>query len=168
VNTRFGWVRQNEERQQYWQTVPLRAYAWVVLSASLIFFSVGFASDPTLQWPFWWVVGKAAFLGFVIGLGSTATIRNNKARFVFAPVFLVLLVVLQKIQPDLPLNKTLVGPEFTDIQWRLRMDAGLSGSAAVLGYFVFVIFMGTQGVRHVRVRTELELAERLQQTLAPE
>jgi serine phosphatase RsbU (regulator of sigma subunit) len=43
----------------------------------------------------------------------------------------------------------------------------LSSAAAAVGYAVFVIFAGTQGVKHVRVRTELELAEKLQQTLAP-
>jgi serine phosphatase RsbU (regulator of sigma subunit) len=30
-----------------------------------------------------------------------------------------------------------------------------------------VVFAGTQGIKHVRTRTELELAEKLQQTLAP-
>jgi serine phosphatase RsbU (regulator of sigma subunit) len=47
------------------------------------------------------------------------------------------------------------------------MDGGLSVAAAMAGYVIFLLFMGTQGVRHVRVRTELELAEKVQQTLAP-
>jgi serine phosphatase RsbU (regulator of sigma subunit) len=36
-----------------------------------------------------------------------------------------------------------------------------------MGWGTVVIFAGTQGARHVRERTELELAEQLQQTLAP-
>ena len=100
----MSWVRQNQERQQYWQTVPLRAYAWVVLSGSLIFFSVGFATDPALQAPFWWVAGKAAFLGIVIALGAVAVRRNTKARFVFVPLVVLLLLVLQKIQPEYQYN----------------------------------------------------------------
>jgi hypothetical protein len=160
-------LRQAEERRQYWQTVPLRAFAWMLLSAALIFFSFEVQMDPAIRSPFPWVVAKAAFLGIIFAWGFTATIRNKKARFVFVPAFLILLVVLQKIQPDLPVSKTLLGPEFKDIRWRLAMDAGLSGMTAVMGYVVFVIFMGTQGIRHVRVRTELELAAKLQQTLAP-
>jgi serine phosphatase RsbU (regulator of sigma subunit) len=47
------------------------------------------------------------------------------------------------------------------------MGGGLAIAAAMTGYVIFFIFMGVQGVRHVRVRTELELAEKVQQTLAP-
>jgi serine phosphatase RsbU (regulator of sigma subunit) len=43
----------------------------------------------------------------------------------------------------------------------------LFSAAPAIGYIVFVLFAGIQGVKHVRVRTELELAEKLQQTLAP-
>jgi hypothetical protein len=161
------WVRQNAERRQYWQTVPPRAYAWVVLSGSLIFFSVGLATDPALQLPIWWVAGKAAFWGIVIALGAAAVRRNIKMRFVVLPLVILLLLVLQKIQPNLPLNKTLLDPEFRDIRLRLGIYLFLSSSAAVMGYVALMAFMGTQGVRLVRARTELELAEKLQQTLAP-
>jgi hypothetical protein len=138
-----NWVRQSQERQQYWQTVPLRAYAWVMLSASLIFFSVGFETDPALQFPFWWVASKAAFLGIVIAVGAAAVRRNTRARFVFVPLVILLLLALQKIQPNLPLDKTLMGPEFGDIRWRLGMYAVLSSSAAVMAYVTLMIFMGT-------------------------
>ena len=160
-------ARQNEERRQYWQTVPLRAYAWVVLSSSLIFFSVGFATDAALQFPFWWVAGKAAFWGIIIAVGAATVRRNVKMRFVILPLVILLLLLLQKFQPNLPLNQTLLGPEFRDIRLRLGIDAILSSSAAVLGYVTLMAFMGTQGVTLIRARTELELAEQLQQTLAP-
>jgi phosphoserine phosphatase RsbU/P len=161
------WARKNEEQRQYWQTVPLRAYAWVVLSGSLIFFSVGLSSDPALQFPIWWVAGKAAFWGLVIALGAAAVRRNPKMRFVVLPLVVLLLLVLQKFQPDLPLNKTLLGPDFRDVRSRLGIYLFLSSSAAVMAYVTLMAFMGTQGVRLVRARTELELAEKLQQTLAP-
>ena len=161
------WARKKEEQRRYWQTVPLPAYAWVVLSGSLIFFSVGLATDPALQFPFWWVAGKAAFLGIVIAVGAAAVRRNAKLRFVVLPLVILLLLVLQRFQPDLPLNKTLLGPEFGDVRSRLGMYLFLSSSAAVMGYAALMAFMGTQGVRLVRARTELELAEKLQQTLAP-
>src|ERR1700726_378924 len=109
---RMKWAGKKEEQRQYWQTVPLRAYAWVVLSGCLILFPVGLATDPALQFPFWWVAGKAAFWGIVIALGAAAVRRNTKARFVVAPLVILLIFVLQKIQPDLPLDKTLMGPEF--------------------------------------------------------
>src|SRR5579862_4787299 len=109
---RVSWVRRKQEQQQYWQTVPLRAYAWVVLSGCLILFPVGLATDPALQFPFWWVAGKAAIWGIVIALGAAAVRRNTRARFVVAPLVILLLLVLQGIQPYLPADKTLMGPEF--------------------------------------------------------
>lgn len=167
---KISWVRwlRGQERRQYWQTIPLRDYAWVVLSAFLMFFSLGFATDTALQSPFGWVVGKSVFVGLLNALGFTAAIRKRQMAFVFVPAILVLLlVVLPKIQSHLPSNKTLMRPEFADIRWRLGMEAALSTEAAIAGYLIFVIFVGTQGVKQVRVRTELELAEKLQQTLAP-
>ncbi len=163
----LNWVRRADERRRYWQTVPLRAYAWVVLSAFLMFFSIGPQADPALQLPFWWVLVRAAFLGIPLALGFTAGIRNRKAAFVTGPLLVVLLIAAPKIHPNLPLDNSLMGPGFEYIRWRLGMQAALSTGAAIMGYLIFVIFVGTQGVRHVRVRTELELAEKLQQTLAP-
>src|SRR5579864_895271 len=147
-------VRQKQERQQYWQTVPLRAYAWVVLSGALIFSSVGFATDPALQFPFWWVAGRAALWGIVVALGAAAVRRNTKARFVVVPLVILLILLLQRIQPNLPVDKTLLGPEFRDIRLRLGMYGALSSYAAVMGYVTLMAFMGTQGVRLVRTRTE--------------
>jgi len=74
---------------------------------------------------------------------------------------------LPMIQSRLPLDKTLQSAGFKDIRRRVAIDGTLSTNATMLGFVIFVIVVGTQGIRHVRVRTELELAEKLQQTLAP-
>jgi len=159
----------SEERRRYWQSLPLSAFAWMALTAFLTFASVGLAANLVdgLQWPFWWVLAKSAFFGAVTALSFATALRNPKARFlILIPVF-VLLVVLPRIQSGLPANKVLMGPGFEYVRWRLATDGILSSAAAAIGYAVFVIFAGTQGVKHIRVRTELELAEKLQQTLAP-
>ena len=77
------------------------------------------------------------------------------------------MVMLPRIASSLPSNKALMGPGFEYVRWRLKMDGLLVSVSAGLGYTALLLFVGTQGVRHVRVRTELELAEQLQQTLAP-
>jgi hypothetical protein len=159
----------SEERRRYWQSLPLSAFAWIALTSFLTFASVGLAANLVdgLQWPFWWVLVKSAFFGAITALSFATALRNPKARFlILIPVF-VLLVVLPKIQSGLPANKLLMGPGFEDVRWRLATAGMLSSAAAAIGYAVFVIFAGTQGVKHIRVRTELELAEKLQQTLAP-
>jgi serine phosphatase RsbU (regulator of sigma subunit) len=93
--------------------------------------------------------------------------RNRKLLFVIAPAIILLTSLTPKIVSSFPLNKMLVGPGFEYVRCRLAMDGGLSFAAAMVGYVIFLLFIGTQGVRHVRLRTELELAEKVQQSLAP-
>jgi len=164
----MAWIA-SEERRRYWQSLPRSAFAWMALTAFLTFASVGLAANLVdgLQWPFWWVLVKAALFGAITAVSFAIILRNPKARFVILIPMVVLLVVLPKIQSGLLANKVLMGSDFEDVRWRLATEGMLSGAAAAIGYAVFVIFAGTQGVKHVRVRTELELAEKLQQTLAP-
>jgi len=164
----LNWLRR-KERLQYWRTLPLIPFAWIVLAASLTIFSIELVNTDlqnALQWPFWWALTYSASLGVLAALALVA-IRNRKLLFVIAPAIALLIAVTPKIVSSFQLNKTLMGPGFEYVRWRLAMDGGLSIAASMAGYITFFLFMGTQGVRHVRVRTELELAERVQQTLAP-
>jgi serine phosphatase RsbU (regulator of sigma subunit) len=139
------------------------------LAASLTLFSIELVNTDlqnAMQWPFWWALTYSASLGVLAALALVA-IRNRKVLFVIAPAIALLISVAPKIVSSFPLSKTLMGPGFEYVRWRLAMDGGLSIAAAMAGYVIFFLFMGTQGVRHVRVRTELELAEKVQQTLAP-
>jgi hypothetical protein len=164
----LNWLRR-QERLQYWRTVPLLPFVWIVLAASLTLFSIELINTDlqnALQWPFWWALTYSASLGVLAALALVA-IRNRKVLFVIAPAIALLTSVAPKIVSSFPLSKMLTGPGFEYVRWRLAMDGGLSIAAAMTGYVIFFLFMGTQGVRHVRVRTELELAEKVQQTLAP-
>jgi len=151
----------------------------MALTSFLTFTSVGLATSLVdgLRWPFWWVLVRTALFGAITALSLAAILRNPKARFlILIPLFVLLAVLpklaptkiaLTKIQSGLPANKMLMGPAFEYVRWRLATEGVLAGAAAATGYAVLVIFAGTQGVKHVRVSTELELAEKLQQTLAP-
>jgi hypothetical protein len=164
----MAWIG-SAERRRYWQNLPLSALAWMALTAFFTFASVQLAVGLVdgLQWPFWWVLTRAALFGAIMALSFVTILRNPKARFLILVPTVVLLVALPKIQSGLSANKMLTGPGFEYVRWRLAMDAMLSGAAAAIGWVVLVLFAGTQGVKHVRVSTELELAEKLQQTLAP-
>lgn len=164
----LDWL-QRKERLQYWRTVPLFPFACVVLAVSLTLFSIELVNTDlqnALQWPFWWALTYSASLAVLAALALVA-IRNRKVLFVIAPAIFLLISVTPRIVSGFQLSKTLMGPGFESIRWRLAMDGGLSIASAMAGYIIFFLFMGTQGVRHVRVRTELELAEKVQQTLAP-
>jgi hypothetical protein len=149
--------------------LPLSALAWVALTAFLaaVPFGIAFDLGDALRRPFWWVLAKTAFFAAVVGGVFLMSTRSRKAVFAFLPVYLLVTAMLPRIESSLPLNQTLVGPVFKDVRWRLAADGVLSGAAAFFAYAFLSTFAATQGVKHVRVRTELELAEKLQQTLAP-
>jgi serine phosphatase RsbU (regulator of sigma subunit) len=139
------------------------------LAGALTIFSIELVNtdlENALQWPFWWALTYSASLGVLAALALVA-IRNRKLLFVIAPAIFLIISVTPKIVSSFQLSKTLMGPGLEYVRWRLAVDGGLSILAAMAGYVIFFLFMGTQGVRHVRVRTELELAEKVQQTLAP-
>lgn len=159
----------SEERRRYWQSLPLSALAWMALTSFLTFTSVGLATNLVegVQLPLWWALVRALFFGAIMGLFFATVLRNPKARFLVVIPLLVLLIALPKIQSSLPANRILMAPGLEYVRWRLAIDAMLAGSTAAIGWVILVLFAATQGVKHVRVSTELELAEKLQQTLAP-
>jgi stage II sporulation SpoE-like protein len=161
---------QGDERRTYWQTVPLSAIAWIGLSAFLAFTAVGLStvdSGTSLRLPQWWALTRAAVVGGYTALFFIALLRRPRSRPLAAIVLVLLLIILRRIDTLFPASQWLAGPAFSSVRSRLATDGLLAGLAAVLGWITLVLFAGTQGIKHVRARTELELAEKLQQTLAP-
>src|SRR5689334_17191652 len=108
-----NWLRR-KERLQYWRTVPLLPFAWIVLAASLTLFSIALVNtdlQSALQWPLWWALTYSASLGVLAALALVA-IRNRKVLFVIAPAIVLLTSVTPKIVSSLPLSKTLMDPGF--------------------------------------------------------
>jgi hypothetical protein len=168
VNIKAAWLRA-KERRKYWQTAPLAALAWMTLTAFLTFTSVGLAFDleAGLRWPFWWALARAAVYGVAVALFIAAVFRVPKVRFIGAALFLLVLFALPRIDSRLSASRALSSPEFEPTRRRLAIDGTILSFTAAAGWIIFVLFAGTQGARHVRERTELELAEKVQQTLAP-
>jgi hypothetical protein len=162
-------LRVHKEGYRYWRSLPLSGLATVLLAMGLTNASIAFTLDVTnaLQGPLWFVLATAVLLGvWTVVLGFTAMRRPNALLVVFLAVIL-LSFGLRTIGPRFPLNQTLMNPSLEAIRSRLAMDGNLSILLMLGGLLIFLNFVVTQGVKHVRVRTELELAEKLQQTLAP-
>lgn len=157
------------ERQRYWQTVPLTGRVWIGFTAFLIFNTVGLTNDieSALRLPLWWVLIRTASISIVFGVGMLVVLRNRKLVLLLMPLLFVLIFSLARIEHGFPANTVLAAPAFAYVRQRLAIDGVLLSLSALAGWGLLIFFAGTQGVRHVRERTELELAERLQQTLAP-
>ncbi len=141
----------------------------MLLAMGLTNASIAFTLDVTnaLQSPFWFVLATAALFGaWTVVLGFTAMRKPRALLLVFLVMF-ILSFGLRTIRPNFPLNQTMMDPSSKAFRSRLATDGNVSILLMLVGLVIFLNFAVTQGVKHIRVRTELELAEKLQQTLAP-
>jgi hypothetical protein len=147
-----------------------RVLAWIWLTAFLAIVPIGFAQDlfSGLRWPLWWALFQGMFYGVAMAVVLIGfAIRKRNMVLAFVALYAAVSLMLPRIGARLPSDTTLMGPQFAGVRSRLALDGMLSSIGAIVGYAGLFLFAGTQGVRHVRERTELELAEKLQQTLAP-
>ena len=152
--------------------MPLAALLWLALSGALAFASVSLAYDldTGLRLPFWWVLLRTVIFSSIFAGAMIVGLRSRRRWQASLPAFVVVFVIilaLGKIERGLPGNRALGSPGLEWVHERLELDATLLSLVPVFGWVVLMLFAGTQGVKHVRTRTELELAEQLQQTLAP-
>ena len=171
VNAKNFWS-QSLQRRRYWQSMSFPALLWLVLSGALSFASAWLAYDldTGLRLPYWWLLVRTAIFSGVFAAAMIIGFRSRRRWKTALPTIAIVFAVvfaLGKIERGLPASPALRSPGSQAVRQRLELDATLFSLAPVLGWMVLVLFAGTQGVKHVRTRTELELAEKLQQTLAP-
>jgi hypothetical protein len=162
--------RGRRDQEQYLPTLPGQAFAGLMLA---VFFTqacvlVDIDLMNGLRGPFWWVLVKGAVFGLTGALSLMAT-RHQKRFFSIAAlaIALVLLSVFTRIDSGLAQTIKFAGPVQESIQWRVALDGTISLITLSLGYVLFFRSMIAQGIKHVRTRAELALAEQVQQALAP-
>jgi hypothetical protein len=165
-----GRFRTRKDQEQYLPTLPGQAFAGLTLA---VFFTQACAPLEMdlmngLRGPFWWVLGKGAVYGLAVAVSLIAT-RNQKRVLSKAAlaIALVLIAVFIRIDSGLARKIEPSGPARQDIAWRVTMEGTVSLVALSLGYVLFFRSIVSQGIKHVRTRAELVLAEQVQQALAP-
>ena len=159
-----------KDREQYLTTLPMQAFAGLMLA---VFFTQASALVDLdlmngLRGPFWWVLSKGSVFGLAVALSLLATRYQQRvfSRAALA-VAVILVSVFGRIDAGLAQKIASNGPAQPDIQWRVAMDGTVSLAGLVLGYVLLFRSMVSQGIKHVRTRAELALAEEVQQALAP-
>lgn len=158
-----------QQRKTYWQTIPLSSIVGLSISAFLAFGAMGLSTtnlETSLRLPYWWILTRAALFGGFTAFWFVAMLRR-KYQFAGAIAFVLVVFLSRRVDTLFPENQQFAGPAFGYVRGRIATDGSLAGLTAMLGWMILVVVFGTLGVKHVRARTELELAEKLQQTLAP-
>lgn len=153
---------------RYWKSLPPSSLATLGLAVGLTFSSVAFVSDlaEPRPSPYWWVLVYAADTGVV-----AAAYALTCTRFLhLLPLTIVLNLLAIFVLPRLlPLYSTKVAPGTTvaELHQRHVLDAWLVMSLIFLGWIFFYTFVTTEGSKYLRLRTEIELAEKVQAQLVP-
>jgi hypothetical protein len=154
----FGLTR---ERRRYWQFLPARRAAKLLVALFLVLSGVAFFLDLLAGgiYPFWGVLLLAVTLGGLHVLAILAELR--KPHFMIVPMLMILAAFL--LFARLPRRERT--PEFT--RQRTVIDATCLFATIMLGYRLFLSFTTTEGIAHVALQTELSFAHAIQSTLVP-
>ena len=162
-----GLFRSRKDQEEYLPTLPMPAFAGLMLA---VFLTQGCAFVDIdlmngLRGPFWWVISKSALFGLTGALSLLATRKRKRILSTTAlAVAIILIFVFNRIDSAFAQQLT---PAQLEISRRVAMDGTMSLVVVALGYALLFRSMVSQGIKHVRTRAELALAEEVQQALAP-
>jgi hypothetical protein len=156
------------DRGRYWKSLPATSMAVLAVAVFLTFSCVAFVSDlaEPRPSPYWWVVVYATDTGIVAVAYALASTRYIRLLPLAIAINLLSIWGLGKV---LPLYSAKMAPGTTVIQLHQRhvLDAWLVITLVTLGYMLFFSFVSKEGPKYIRMRTEIELAQRVQSRLVP-
>jgi|HubBroStandDraft_1064217.scaffolds.fasta_scaffold00001_63 hypothetical protein len=152
------------KRARYWQALPIRSMAGVLVALFFTLGALGFFMD-LIGWkrlPLWALLLSAALFGMT-GVVSFVTLRRRVFKLI--PVLVVLGIAINYAPDRLPRGPHI--PLSDAAHERIALDAICMMSATLLGYWSFLLFINSQGLEQVRTRAELDIAYSMQQMLVP-
>jgi hypothetical protein len=142
--------------------------ALLSLAVFMTFSCLAFVSDlaEPRPSPYWWVLVYAADTGIVAVAYTLASARSIRLLPVAIALNLLSIWGLTRLLP-LYSSKVAPGTPVIELHQRHILDAWLVIVLLTLGYMLFFTFISKEGPKYVRLRTEIELAERVQARLVP-
>jgi hypothetical protein len=153
------------DKWRYWQSVRIGPLALVLAAVGFTFAVIGFVQDlADPSGPFVRVAGIAAFTGAISALAFAIIARRR--RWLPLAIAIVgggpfLIGLLPAVHPLAPLDS------FPAVQRRLTADGFAILCSVMAGYGFFIVFIATEGRRHLRTETEIALSRVLQHRLVP-
>jgi serine phosphatase RsbU (regulator of sigma subunit) len=154
------------DKRRFLRSLPRSSAFKLAFAVFFTFASVGFINDlfhPRSS-PFYSVLAWSVY----DGLGALAFLLVNMQprRWIVALVPIAIAATIPLMMLVLP-SFASPSPVPGDVQRRLILDAVFILVLINTGYVLFLVFIENEGVKHLRIQTELDLAERLQTTLVP-
>jgi hypothetical protein len=158
-------MRREEQIRKFWSRFTLRELSLFLAAVFFTFLASGFLRDVQELGRF-----SPAYLAFtaittgVMAVGYAMAMARNVRRWL--PVVLVVQLGAEYLGRRW-LGSVAVGSSTEVLAGRIRFDATASIMTLFIGYLGFVSFIARQGIRHLRVDTEVALAREIHEALVP-
>ena len=150
-------------RKAFWKSLPTKSYLKLLLAIFFTLSTIGFIIDlwNAGQQPLWRLFVTIAYFGLLgVGCAHIAIRRDWK----ILPVLIIVQICVMFLLPE-----TTIQIQIDDLlKNRLIFDGFGLVISIVLGYVLFIIFITGEGIPHVRLKTEVDLAKEMHDVLVPE
>ncbi len=142
------------------QRIPLRLY----LSTFFLFGTLGILLDIAMVTPRpWYGVGLMVLMTGLIAVGWVHAFHHGlRLLFLLVPASIVVPVVIDILIPSQSLSLAM---RRGGLNPRLLTEVVACLAMFVVGYVLFVRYIRDEGLRHLRLQTEMDLARRIHDTL---
>lgn len=149
-------------RQAFWKEMPAKSFIIISISIFCLFASIGFVNDlfsyaslPAKQL-FWSVVYS--------GLVAVGWVYAFTRRMIVLP----LVILFQVAFLFLPWRSGIEPVVDSAIKQRLILDGLGILISIMLGYIFMIIFISREGMKYLKVKTEMDLAQKMHEVLVPQ
>ena len=148
-------------QKAFWKSLSAKSYLLILLAVFFTFASIGFVNDlwSNEQTTYSYLVFNVIISGLIAALAVHIAVRNWK----WAPVFIILFLALIILVPE---RFGQVAPDTVFDKRNIVIGFGLF-ICLMLGYLFFIIFISGEGIRQVKLTTEMDLAKSMHDILVP-
>ena len=153
--------KKTKYRHEFWERLPLRAYLLFILSVFFIFSIFGFAGDlvSNLSFSVPVVILWCIYSG-IVGAGYAYSFTRNIKALPFVIIFMLIFIFS-------PFNNFYSNNIIEGSEWKQIFDGIGIYVSVILGYIFFITFVTLEGIKQIRMRTEMDLAENMHRVLVP-
>ncbi|MBV6443766.1 MAG: serine/threonine-protein phosphatase [Ignavibacteriales bacterium] len=161
MKTKFLKKNSSNKELKFFRSIPRGSYIILMLCIFCLFAILGFVTSLFIpgQFGYWSVILSAISSGLISVAYAHAVVRDRRFFIIAIPLQLL-------ISYAMPTNPAPVSMSSITKEYLIFHASGIM-LLIVLSYTLLIKFIGKEGLSHYRMRTEIDLAEKLHSILVP-
>lgn len=159
-------IKRNYYHREFWKTLAPKSYMKLLLAVFFTFSAIGFITDL-------WIEGHSStghliFTVALSGVMGAAYAFGATKNWKIIPVVLIIHLTIAVFVPNSVATLAVDHLNAAMTKTRLLVDGLGIMIMIMLGYIFFIIFISSEGISHIRFKTEIDLASKMQDVLVPD